>query len=390
MKKIKNICIVSGSRAEYGLLRNLIIRLKNHKLFNLKLIATGTHLSKFHGNTYREILKDIKIHKRVKLPIRKDVSKLDVAKLTSEGIKKFSESFKTLKPDLVIILGDRYEIFAAAFSAMNMNLAVGHIHGGESTLGSSDDLLRHAITKMSKFHFVSTLSYKRRIIQLGENPRNVFYVGALAYEAIKKTKILSKKDFLKKLKIKSSDIMFLITYHPETSNKKFETIAFDGLLEVLSSFRNCTLIFTLSNADANSGIINKRIINYVRENPSSSTFFRSMGSELYYSSIKHCHLLIGNSSSGIIEAPYFNTPSVNIGDRQKGRICAKSVFHANNNKISVKRNINNALKIYKRENKSIYNNPYGKIQSSKVIINILSKIKIDPDKLNKEFYDINQ
>lgn len=389
---MRRICVVTGSRAEYGLLKNLLSQLKKDRSINLQLIVTGSHLSKFYGNTYKEIQKDgFNIDKKIFMPLKKNNTKIDISRCTGKAISSFSNVYNNLKPDIVVILGDRFEIFAAVFSAMNANIQIAHIHGGEKTLGSVDEIMRHSITKMSTWHFVSTLSYKKRVIQLGENPKNVFHVGGLAYESIKNFITLEKKAFEKKIKLKLNKNNFLVTFHPETSDKSFSLEGFNNMLGSINKIKDSTYIFTLSNADAESGKINKKIINFVKNNRSKSVYFSSMGQDLYYSALKNCNIVIGNSSSAIIEAPYFNTPSVNIGDRQKGRLSAKSIINTGTNKKSILDGIMSAIEINKNiKNKKVFDNPYGKYKSSKKIITILKKINLNKTNTQKIFYDINQ
>ena len=389
---MRRICVVTGSRAEYGLLKNLLTKLKKDRSIDLKLIVTGSHLSKFYGNTYKEIQKDgFRIDKKVFMSLKKNNSKIDISKCIGRAISSFSNVYNHLKPDLVVVLGDRFEIFAAVFSAMNLNIQIAHIHGGEKTLGSVDEIMRHSITKMSTWHFVSTLSYKKRVIQLGENPKNVFHVGGLAYEAIKNFKTLEKKVFEDKIKLKLNKNNFLVTFHPETSDKYFSLVGFNNMISSINKIKDSTFIFTLSNADAESGKINKKIINFVKQNRLKSVYFRSMGQDLYYSALKNCNIVIGNSSSAIIEAPYFNIPSVNIGDRQKGRLSAKSIINTSKNKKSILDGIMSAIKInHNIKNKKVFDNPYGKYKSSEKIISILKKINLNKTNTQKIFYDINQ
>ncbi len=387
---MKKICVVTGSRAEYGLLKKLISRLANEKLLKLQIIVTGTHLSKFYGNTHKEIIDDgFKIDKKIYLPIKKNNNKYDTTKLTANAILGFVDAYKKLDPDIVVVLGDRYEIFAATFSAMNINIPIAHIHGGEKTLGSNDENMRHSITKMSKWHFVSTKEYKKRVIQLGEFPKNVFYVGALAYEAIKSERLFSKKNFERQINLKLKKNNFLITFHPETSNQSFEMLAFKNMISEIKKIKNSSIIFTLSSADAQGGIINKKIKDFIKKNPSNSICYHSMGQKLYYSALKHCNIVVGNSSSGIIEAPYFCTPSVNIGDRQTGRVFAKSVINAKKDRLSIAKALNKAIKLNLNRDMSIYTNPYGKLNSSKKILDILKKINLNNNNTKKLFFDIN-
>ena len=386
---MKKICIVTGSRAEYGLLKSLILGLKKEKSFKLYTIVTGSHLSKFFGNTYKVILHDgIKIDKKVYLPLKKQNNKIDIANITGLAISKFSKVYDKIKPDIILLLGDRYEIFGACFAALNNNILIGHIHGGEQTLGSIDESMRHSITKMSNFHFVSNSVYRRRVIQLGEIPKNVLNVGGLAYENLKKIKLYTKKEFEKKINLKLNKNNFLITLHPETlkSNNSHQII--DNLLSSIKKFNQSCFIFTLSNADAESYKINDKIKIFVKKNKNCSVYFTSMGQKLYYSAIRYCDLLIGNSSSGIIESPYFYTPSVNIGNRQKGRLLANSVINSKNNISSITKAINKAIIIKSNKPKSFFKNPYGKYKSSIKIISFLkNKIRKELD-TRKKFYDI--
>tara|TARA_B110000483_G_C18167186_1_gene531789 strand:- start:1383 stop:2114 length:732 start_codon:yes stop_codon:yes gene_type:complete len=243
---------------------------------------------------------------------------------------------------------------------------------------------------MSKWHFVSTLSYKKRVIQLGEVPKNIFYVGALAYESILNQELVSKKLFEKYIKMKFKKNNFLLTFHPETSDKNFKIDTFNNLLDAISTIKESTILFTLSNADAGGGLINEKIKKFVKKNPLASVYFTSMGSKMYYSALKNCNIVIGNSSSGILEAPYFTTPSINIGDRQTGRLSAKSVIHSKKDRISIINSIRKAIIINSKKNNKIYDNPYGKLKSSKKIIDVLKNINMSKVNTRKKFYDINQ
>ena len=387
---MKKICVVTGSRAEYGLLKKLISRLDKEKSLLMQIIVTGAHLSEFYGNTYKNIIDDgFKIDKKIYIPIKKNNSKYDTTKFTGNAIIGFVDAYKKLDPDIIVVLGDRYEIFAATFSAMNMNIPVAHIHGGEKTLGSNDENMRHSITKMSKWHFVSTKEYKKRVIQLGEIPKNVHLVGALAYEAIKSEILYSKKLFEKETNLKLRKNNFLITFHPETSSNNFEMNTFENMINAVKKVKNSTIIFTLSNADAQGGEINKKIIEFVKKNKAHSIFFYSMGQKLYYSALKHCNIVLGNSSSGIIEAPYFFTPSINIGDRQTGRVSAKSVLNSKKDQLSITKAINKAIKLNSKSDRSVYYNPYGKLNSSRKILDILKTVELNNNNTKKLFFDIN-
>ena len=254
---------------------------------------------------------------------------MSISKATAAGLIGFTKAFAKIKPDLIIILGDRYEMLAAASAALYSNIAIAHIHGGENTEGAIDEAIRHSITKMSWFHFTATKKYRQRVIQLGESPSRVFNVGGLGVYAISKTNFYSKKELEKKFSIKFKKFNFLVTMHPVTLEGKFSQTNITALLKVLKNYKNSNIFFTMPNADKDNKIITKKIKKFVSENKKNSFFFKSLGLKNYYSILKNIDAVIGNSSSGIIEAPSFKIATINIGDRQKGRIQAKSIINCN-------------------------------------------------------------
>lgn len=389
MKKKLNIAVVTGSRAEYGLLYWLIKSLDSNNKINFKLIVTGMHLSKKFGNTINEIKKDgFKIDSKIDLNLKSD-SELDIGNSISLGVKKFTKKFINLKLDLLFLLGDRFEIFSAAAAANVTRTPIAHIHGGETTLGSNDEVYRHAITKMSHLHFTSTNAYKKRVIQLGEDPKNVFVVGAPGLENIKKLKLLSKTELEKKIHYKFSKKNLLITYHPTTLDKDKNSTErkFVNLLKALDRLKNTNLIFTKANADTGGAKINLLIDDYIKKNSQKSWSFTSMGQINYLSSLKYMDGVIGNSSSGIIEAPSLKIGTINIGDRQKGRIMSKSIINCSDNINDIIKSIN---KLYtKRFKKSLseMKNPYDYGFASKKIINHLFTIDLN-NIIKKKFYDL--
>lgn len=385
MKKIKKICVITGSRAEYGLLSNLIKSLKKNNNFNLKVIVTGTHLSKDHGFTYKEILSDkILISGKVDLKIGSTTHE-DISEQMGNGLKGFSKLFMKSKPDLIIILGDRYEILICATVATLFNIPIAHIHGGEITEGAMDNAFRHAITKMSHIHFAATKRSKLRILQLGENKKLVLHVGSLGVENIKNINFLNKQELEKILKIDLSKQTFLITFHPETiSQLSFEN-QINPLLNALKKIENINFLFTMSNSDLGGDIINKKIKEFVRINK-NSYFYKNLGHLIYLSVLKYCTVVIGNSSSGIIEAPSFKIPSINIGDRQLGREKHYTVFDCANNERMILRLCRKLLK-NKYISKSKIFPPYEKKNTTKNIVNFLEKVDIDKINL-KKFRDI--
>jgi len=383
---MRKICVITGSRSEYSLLYYLIKAINNHKSLKLSLIVTGSHLSSEFGNTYKEIEKDgFKIDAKVRI-LDKNDDFFSVSKATAVGLIGFSKAYAKIKPDLIIILGDRYEMLAAASAALYSNLAIAHIHGGESTEGAIDEAIRHSITKMSWFHFTATKTYKKRVIQLGENPSRVFNVGGLGVYTISKSKFFSKEELEKKFSIKFKKFNFLVTLHPATLEKKSSEINLTQLLEILKKCRNSNIFFTMPNADKGHKIITNKIKRFVSENKKNSFFFKSLGLKNYYSFLKNVDAVIGNSSSGIIEAPSFKIATINIGDRQKGRILANSIINC-----YTKKDIYNAIKkintiSFKKKIKNTIN-PYRNGDTIKKILQVIVNKKI-PSKLNKKFYDL--
>ncbi len=380
------ICLITGSRAEFDLLKNLYLELKKDKFFRIKLLVTGAHLSKYFGKTLNYIKKNnIKIDKAINISIKNDDIK-NISNSFSLGVKKFSSVFEKLKPDAILILGDRYEIFASAISACFNKIPIIHLHGGERTEGLIDESIRHSITKMSHLHFVSTDEYKKRVIQLGENKKFIFNVGSLGVEAIKKVKIIEKNVLQKKLNFNFKDKMALISYHPETLEKLNNIKNFKNFLSALKTLKNYSLIFTMPNADIGYKNITKEINKFVRKNK-NSILIKSLGHEQYFSLCKHIDLVIGNSSSGIIEIPSFKKPTINIGIRQKGRFKPLSVIDSSHEKKELLKKINFCTtKKFKSKIKNMQN-PYFKKDTSKKIKKILKKIKFK-NLLFKKFIDL--
>ncbi len=382
----KKICIVTGSRAEYGLLYWLIKEIKADRNLKLQLIVTGMHLSSEFGLTYKEIEKDFKIDKKINIQISSDTS-LGISRSMGIAQTLFSKAFDQLKPDIIVVLGDRYEIFSVASAAMIAKIPVAHIHGGEITEGSWDDSIRHCISKMSHLHFTATEEYKNRVIQLGEEPSRVFNVGGMGIENIRRLKLLSKSEFEKSIKFKLNKKNILITFHPATLESYPSKHQFQELLNAINELEDTNIIFTKTNSDLDGKVINQMIDRYVKRNSSNSIGFISLGQLRYLSALQYVDIVVGNSSSGLIEAPSFKVGTINIGDRQKGRIKAKSVIDCSPFKKSIKKSIK---KIYSSDfQKSLRNvkNPYDNGQSSKKIVKILKNSKIQ-NILKKTFYNI--
>ena len=368
--KIK-ICVITGSRAEYGLLSNLIKLLKESNFFKLQLVVTGTHLSLDHGYTYKEIIKNgLKIDKKIDLKISTN-SPIDVAQQMSEAINGFSQMFENLKPNIVLLLGDRYEIICSSLVATIFNIPIAHIHVGEVTKGSVDNAFRHSITKMSNFHFVASEQLKLRVLQLGEKNKNIYNVGSLGIENVRKLKLLTKQKIKKILKINFDMPIFLITFHSETlSNIPIKT-QITPLLEALEEIKNTRFIFTSSNSDVGGNIINEKIIDFVAKNKNAQ-YFKNLGHFKYLSFMKWSAVLIGNSSGGLIEAPSLRVPTIQMGEKHFGREICSSILNCKNEKKAILKKCKFILqKINYFSNKK---SPYERKNTSKNILRTLENI----------------
>jgi GDP/UDP-N,N'-diacetylbacillosamine 2-epimerase (hydrolysing) len=382
----RKICIVTGSRAEYGLLYWLIKEVKATKDLELQLIVTGMHLSSEFGLTYKEIEKEFKIDKKIDLFLSSDTS-LGIARSMGVAQTSFSKAYNELKPDIIVVLGDRYEIFSAVSSAMISKIPIAHLHGGEATEGLIDEAIRHCITKMSHLHFTSTEKYSKRVIQLGEKPSKVFNVGGAGIENIKRLKLLSKVELEKLINFKLNIKNILVTFHPVTLEKKTSKKQFQELLDTIDKLENTNIIFTKTNSDVDGKIINQMIDQYVKKNPDKSMCAASLGQLNYLSVMKYVDFMIGNSSSGLLEAPSFKIGTINIGDRQNGRIKSESVVDC----LPYKKSIKKAIKIIYSDKfqKLLKNvkNPYDNGCASKKIVKVLKTVKLD-NILKKSFFDI--
>ena len=384
MKSNLKIAVVTSSRADYGLLKPVISRLSKDAAFKLELVVTGTHLSKEFGNTFSEIINDgFIINKRINI-IQSNDSSLAITNSCSTAVLEFGKYYSKIKPDAIFILGDRYEIFCAAFAALFFKIPVIHYSGGEKTEGAYDDCIRHSITKMSHVHFVSCNEYKNRVLQLGEEARYVFNVGSLGIDNIKNRKLLSKSNLEKSLHIKLSKSVFVISFYPETLSKLNAKDQFTAVLQALDNFKDHQFIFTKANADNDGRIISKMIDEYTSKNKNCAAF-ESLGMLRYLSLLKYAKLVIGNSSSGITEVPFFNIPTINIGDRQKGRIQAGSSYNCDIQKNKILATINIALSEKLKRN-AFKNNPFGNGNASENIINSIKEIDFK-NIVQKKFQD---
>ncbi len=383
---MKKVCVVTGTRAEYGLLYWLMKEIEADKDLELQLIVTGMHLSSEFGLTYREIEKEFKINKKIEMLLSSDTS-IGISKSMGLAQISFAEAYEELKPDLIIFLGDRYEIFSAASTAMIAKIPIVHIHGGELTEGAFDDAIRHSITKMSHIHFTAIDEYRNRVIQLGENPKRVFNVGGMGIENIKRLKLLSKDDFENSINFRLNQKNILVTFHPVTLENMTAQTQFQELLVAIDSLENTNVIFTKANSDTDGRIINQMIDEYIANNSHKSVGFTSLGQVRYLSALQFVDAVLGNSSSGLTEVPSFKIGTINIGDRQKGRIKAKSVIDCKPELNSIKNAFNILYsKKFQTELKSVVN-PYGDECSSAKIVSVLKKIDLK-NVLKKTFYDV--
>jgi len=385
MKEKRRVCVVTGSRAEYGLLYWILKEIDASLELDLYLVVTGMHLSPEFGLTFNAIEQDgFKIAKKVEMLVSSD-SAVGVAKSMGLGLASFGELYDELKPDIVLMLGDRFELLAAASAALVSTIPIAHIHGGEITEGAFDDAIRHSITKMSHLHFTATEVYRRRVIQLGENPERVYNFGAPGIENIKRRPVLDRSEVEATLGIELCDPSLLITWHPATLSPGQSRIQLECLLSALSSIR-ATLIFTHANADTEGREVNDLIKEFVTKNSNRSVHHASLGQDLYLSTLRYVSGVVGNSSSGVIEAPSIPVASVNIGDRQKGRISATSVIHCDVDQDAISHAINQILdgKIQSRLGETL--NPYGDGNVATRLVSVLETVELDKI-IKKRFVD---
>ena len=384
---MKKVCVVTGTRAEYGLLRWVMEGIEKSPSLNLQLVVTGMHLSPEFGLTVNEIKSHgFAVDRCVEMLVSSDTP-TGITKSIGLGLTGFADVIEDLKPDLVLILGDRYEILAAAISAMIARVPLAHLHGGEATEGSIDEAIRHSITKMSHLHFVATDEYRNRVIQLGEQPDNVFQVGGLGIDNISNLELLDRKTLEESLGFHFKERNLLITFHPVTLESKSSQFQMAELLAALDDLEDTYLIFTMPNSDTDGRILFQQIEKFVSEHNNASAF-TSLGQLKYLSCIAQVDAVIGNSSSGLTETPSFKKATINIGDRQRGRMKAASVIDC----LPERSAILNALEeIYFDEfQKKLKNvvNPYGEGGASELILEILESANLD-NIVKKSFYDVN-
>lgn len=385
----KRVCILTATRAEYGLLRPVIQKLRTYESLDVKVVVTGAHLSPEFGLTYEGIERDgIQIDRKIEILLSSD-NPSSISKSMGLALIGFADYFSELQPDLLVVLGDRYETLAVCCAAMNQRIPIAHLYGGETTEGAVDEAYRHAITKLSYLHFTSTEQYRKRVIQLGEDPSRIFNVGALGVENILNEEILSKEELEMSLGFSLGERYVVVTYHPVTLETASSEVGFKALLEALDAFPDLGILFTKANADADGRIINKLIDTYVSCHPNSIAV-ASLGMKRYLSAVKHSAAVIGNSSSGIIEVPSMHIPTVNIGDRQKGRLMADGVINCNSTTKDLVRALHYALSEEGWNKAVATHNPYGGDDVSSKIVYVLneflSSVAVD---LKKPFNDLH-
>lgn len=386
---MKKIVIATATRAEYGLLAPIIKKFQNEPDIDVRVVVTGAHLSPEFGMTVKEIESDgVIIDKKIEILMSSDTS-VGISKSMGLALISFAEYFDECKPDALMVLGDRYETLAIACAAMNARIPIIHLYGGEATEGAIDEAVRNAITKMSFLHFTSTEEYKHRVIQMGEAPDRVFCVGAMGVENAKNLSLLSKDVLEKKLGFTLGDAYAVLTFHPVTLENNTAEQQIKELLEAISKLPDITFLCTKANADANGRIINESIERYTYEY-SNIYLVDSLGAQGYLSAVKYAKFVIGNSSSGIIEVPSFKKPTINIGDRQLGRIQAGSIINCRPIKKEILSAIDKAMSYNFNNSLKNLKSPYGNGNTSEQIVTITKEYLLSEKfALKKKFYNIN-
>lgn len=383
----RKICVVTGSRAEFGLLRWLMETINSHSELTLQVVATGMHLSAEFGNTYHEIEEaGFQIDAKVEMLLSSDTSSA-ITKSLGLGVIGFADAYERLAPDVIVVLGDRFEIFAATSAAMIVGITIAHLHGGEATEGAFDEAIRHSITKMSHLHFVATDDYRRRVIQLGEHPDRVFNVGGMGVDAIKRIKLLSKNELEGALDFNLGEKNLLVTFHPVTlEGSASSVVQISELLSALSELKDTTLIFTMPNADTGGRELGALVHQFAEKHPSAKVF-KSLGQLRYFTCLAHVDGVVGNSSSGLAEAPFFKIGTINIGDRQKGRLKSQSVIDCEPNSESILAALKTLYSTDFQSNLPNAVNPYGNGGASETIVKTLAEYPLANIR-KKQFYNL--
>lgn len=380
---MRKVAVFTGTRAEYGLLYWLLKDLQQDSEIELQLLVSAMHLSPEFGMTYQQIEADgFTITEKVEMLLSSD-SAVGTAKSIGLGVLGFADALERMKPDVLVVLGDRFEALAVTQAAMILRIPIAHIHGGEITEGAYDDAIRHAITKLSLLHFTSTEAHRNRVIQLGEHPSRVFNVGAVGLDHLQRSKMFSLAELSASLNFKLEQPYFLVTYHPVTLASEPAKASFENLLKALDAFPQHQIILTYPNADDGGREIIPLLEAYAKQQPSRVLAIPSLGQKRYLSAVKHAAAVVGNSSSGIIEVPSFKVPTVNIGERQRGRLAAESVFSCPSNTAAIIETLQLGLK----SDLTQVVNPYGKGKASEAI---LKQLKAADLLVVKTFYDLQE
>jgi GDP/UDP-N,N'-diacetylbacillosamine 2-epimerase (hydrolysing) len=386
---MRKIGVFTSTRADYGLLRNLIREIDNSPKLSLQLLVSGTHLVADQGMTVNEIRADgFALDHCIEIKLSDD-SPGGICDSMGKAVSRYGKALETIQPDILVILGDRFESFCCAAAATVCRIPIAHIHGGESTVGAMDEAFRHSITKMAHLHFPSCDIYRQRIIQLGETPDRVFDLGALGVENIKKIQLMTKHELETSIGFKLDRTFFLVTFHPVTLENETAGEQFGQLLAALDQFQDHQCIFTQANADTDGKIINQMMYAYVDRHSDRCMAIPSLGYLRYLSAMKLCAAVVGNSSSGILEAPVFKVPTINIGDRQKGRVRMKSIIDCRPEQDAIMSAISNALSRDFVTSLQHMQNPYEKKKTAVQIKNILATTNLDAV-IKKEFYDFRE
>jgi UDP-N-acetylglucosamine 2-epimerase (non-hydrolysing)/GDP/UDP-N,N'-diacetylbacillosamine 2-epimerase (hydrolysing) len=384
---MRKICVVTGTRAEYGILSHLMQLIKSSDNLKLQIIATNMHLSPEFGLTYKEIEQDgFVIDKKVQMLLSADTANA-TAKSVGLATIGFADALDDLQPDMILILGDRYEMLAAATTALLYKIPIVHLYGGEITEGAYDDAIRHAITKLSHLHFTSTDEYRKRVVQMGESPDRVFNVGALGVENVLNTQLMTKSELESNLDFSLENKSLLVTFHPVTLEYSTSLNQFQNLLKILEEYPEYKIVFTMPNSDTDGRSIMNLIHDFVQKHPQNSRSFTSLGKLRYLSILQFVDAVIGNSSSGIVEVPSMGIPTLNIGNRQKGRIQGPSIVNCNPDIDSIKNGMEKVLSTEIKETAQKKINPYMKNETSSTIIKILKEVDLKKITI-KSFHDI--
>lgn len=381
------VCVVTGTRADYGLLYWLMKGLQESEDFDLQVAVTGMHLSEAYGMTWTQVRDaGFPISAKVEIDLSSDTPEA-ITKQLAQGICGFASAFADLQPDLVILLGDRYEALAAASAACIACIPIAHLHGGETTEGAFDEAFRHSITKMSQLHFTSAEVHRQRVIQLGEHPSRSFNVGAMGLDNIEQLDLLEKEDFEASIDFTLKRQNILVTFHPVTLEKQTSQQQFEALLKALTQYPDLGVIFTKPNSDTGNQIISAQIDAFAAVHPDRCVVHTSLGQLRYLSALKLVDAVVGNSSSGLIEVPAFNTATVNIGDRQKGRLAGSSVIHCEPDLESISAALTSALSKEFHDTLDGSHNPYGKAGAAQRVIKELKSYDFSLG-VKKSFFDL--